>query len=158
MTSRKSSMMDVAALTFCLLAGLAFAQTEMKSPARVQTALATLNRVVAHTQRLITAKNYTRLPHENDEFKEGVTALNSAIANEPADFKDKIEPLLSKAQADSHSVADAAVAHGDAKLDSSHALFADSVKAVLAAFPASVQPSAADKKKPDRTINMTVTE
>jgi hypothetical protein len=128
------------AASLALAAGPALADATLKSPAAVQKALSTLNRVVVHTQRLIDAKNYTRLPHENGEFKEGAEALEKDIAKEPADFKATVKPLLEKAEADSQSVADAAEAHDDAKLATTHAAFADSVQAVLAAFPASVQP------------------
>ena len=68
-------------------------------------ALATLNRVVDHSARLIQAKSYTHLLHENDEFKEGSKALEKAIAGGPADFKVQIEPLLHQADAASQSVA-----------------------------------------------------
>lgn len=112
----------------------------LQSPDQVKAALTVLNRVVDHTERLITAKNYTRLPHENGEFKEGAEALEKAIAPEPGDFKSKVEPLLQKAEADSQSVADAADAHDDAKLASTHAAFAASVSRVLTSFPADVQP------------------
>ncbi len=135
------------AASLALAAGAASAQTTMHSPAKVKKALGTLNRVVDHTQRLMTAKNYTRLPHENDEFKEATGALEKGIAKEPDDFKSKVEPLLQKAEADSQNVADAASAHDDAKLATAHDALADSVKAVLAAFPDSVQPPSPSKAK-----------
>jgi hypothetical protein len=48
--------------------------------AKVEKALATLNRVVDHTARLSQAKNYPHLPHENDEFKEGgLLAVTAAV-------------------------------------------------------------------------------
>ena len=128
-----------ALLGLALLAGPAAAQM-MKSPQQVTDALATFSRVVLHTQILIDAKNYTRLPHENGEIKEGSEALEKSIADEPASFKAKIEPLLKKADANSQSVADAADAHDDARLAQTHAALASSVKLLLAAFPASVQP------------------
>jgi hypothetical protein len=140
MTIRKVVCICTASLFAGLMTGVTYAQPAMKSAASAQQALATLNRVVGHTQRLITAKNYARLPHENGEFEEGAEALERAIANESPDFKSKVEPLLTKAQADSQSVADAATAHDDAKLAAAHAAFADSVKAVLAAFPPEAQP------------------
>jgi hypothetical protein len=130
------------AFPVALGAGAALADTPMKSPAKVQKALATFNRVVDHTERLIVAKNYKHLPHENDEFKEGGEALDKAIAKEPADFKAKIDPLLQNAEADSQSVADAAKTKDDAKLATSHDALAGSVKALIEAFPDAVKPAA----------------
>jgi len=134
----RMSLMAGAAL-FALALAPARAQ-EMKSPQDVTHALATFPRVVLHTQILMNAKNYARLPHENGEIQEGSEALEKSIAGEPAAFKAKVEPLLKKVDADSQSVADAADAHDDAKLARNHAALDASVKQLLAAFPASVQP------------------
>lgn len=116
-----------------LLAGQsAFA---LQSPEQVKAALTVLNCVVGHTQRLITAKNYERLPHENGEFKEGAEALEKAVAGEPAAFKAKVEPLLQQEEAASDGVATVSSTYDDAKLASTHAAFAASVSRVLAMFP-----------------------
>jgi predicted chitinase len=117
-------------------------QMAMKSPMQVQKALGTLNRVVDHTGRLISAKNYAQLPHENGEFKEGSEALEKSIASDDGGFKSRIEPLLQKAEANSQNIAEAAMAHDDTKLASNHEALRDSVKAILAAFPSNVQPPA----------------
>jgi hypothetical protein len=137
---RISLIACAASLSLALCIGPAAAQETMKSPQQVMNALATFPRTVLHTQILIAAKNYPRLPHENGEVKEGTEALEKSIAAEPAAFKAKVEPLLKKADADSQGIADAANAHDDAKLASAHAAYASSVKLLLAAFPASVQP------------------
>ena len=141
MSIRNTLLVSASVASLTLAASAAVAQMTMKSPHQVREALGTLNRVVDHTGRLIAAKNYTYLPHENDEFKEGSEALEKDIAKESADFKTKVEALLKQAEADSQSVADAATAHDDAKLASTHAALAESVKAVLAAFPKTVQPT-----------------
>jgi len=120
--------------------GFAVAQTTLQSPQQVTKSLGTFSRVVLHTQILINAKNYVRLPHENGEVKEGTEALENAIASEPATFRAKVEPLIKNADLDSQAIADAAVAHDDAKLAIAHAAYANSVKLLLAAFPSSVQP------------------
>jgi hypothetical protein len=120
--------------------GPALAQMTMNSPQQVTKSLGTFSRVVLHTQILINAKNYVRLPHENGEVKEGTEALEGAIANEPAAFKAKVEPLIKTADANSQAIADAAEAHDDAKLAIAHAAYENSVKQLLDAFPASVQP------------------
>ncbi len=129
------------ALPALLGAGIASADAPMKSPAKVQKALATFSRVVDHTERLIVAKNYKHLLHENDEVKEGGEALEKAIAKEPDDFKTKVAPLLQKAEADSQSIADAATAKDDAKLATNHDAYASSVKALIDAFPDAVKPA-----------------
>jgi cytochrome c556 len=134
------TVLPAAALAAVLAAGSALPQTALQSPAGVQRALGTLKRVVDHTQRLISARNYARLPHENDEFKEGLDALEQSIVKDPADLRAHVEALLKQAQAGSQGIADAAAAHDDARLEAAHAALADSVKAVLAAFPTRVQP------------------
>lgn len=140
MTIRNLLLAGALAVSFAM--GSAGADTPLKSPAKVQKTLATLNRVVDHTARLITAKNYKHLLHENDEFKEGAEALEKAIAKESAEFKATVEPLLQKAETDSQSLADAATAKDDAKLATGHDALAGSVKALIDAFPDAVKPPA----------------
>ena len=48
-------------------------------------------------KRQITAKNFARIPHENMEYTEAADALRSAIKDEPADFKAKVETRLKAA-------------------------------------------------------------
>ena len=123
-------------------ASIASAQAPLKSPVQVKQALGTLNRVVGHTQRLIDAKNYARLPHENAEFKEGIEALDASIAGESAQFKSAVATLIDQSRGDSQSLADAAQVHDPASLAAAHAALADAVKSLVAAFPAEVRPSA----------------
>lgn len=108
----------------------------------IRTALGVLNRVVVHTGRLIAAKNFTRLPREDGEFKEGVEALESAIAKEPADLKQKVEPLIKQAEDRSHALAAAAGQGNPAALNTAHDALADAVRTLIAAFPESERPSA----------------
>jgi hypothetical protein len=145
MISAREALMTFAALAFVTCADSATpAQPQLQSPQQVQTALGTLNRVVHHTDRLIAAKNYARLPHENGELKEGMEALEKSIAKEPVAFRHVVEPLMNQVRVDSQSVADAAALHDDTKLSTTHAALADSVKAVITAFPANVQPAPVD--------------
>jgi hypothetical protein len=155
MSIRYSMMISAAALAL-LMSGANAADTQMamKSPTQVQKALGTLNRVVDHTGRLISAKNYAQLPHENGEFKEGSEALEKSIASDDGGFKSRIAPLLQKAEANSQNIAEAAMAHDDTKLASNHEALKDSVRAILAAFPSNVQPpppSAAQEKAEEKT-------
>jgi hypothetical protein len=123
-----------------LMAGGAEAQSIKKSPQKVMHALATFPRVVLHTQILIDAKNYARLPHENQEVKEGAEALHTSLSAETAGFKAKVDPLIETAVADSQTLADTAVSGDLGKINAAHDKLAVSVKALMAAFPASVQP------------------
>jgi hypothetical protein len=127
-------------LGLALLAVPSTGQTSKKLSQQVMNALATFPRVVLHTQILIDANNYARLPHENGEIKDGSEALKRSVAHEPQYFKVKIDSLLKRVDADSQGVADAADARDDAKLAQKHAALAASVKLLLAAFPASAQP------------------
>jgi hypothetical protein len=136
----KTKFMTLFMATLILPVGVALAQVQLKSPDNVQKALTTLNRVVDHTDRLIKAKNYVRLPHENGEFKEGVEALEKSIADEPTDFRSGLKKYITQASSASQHVADAAADHDDAKLASTHAEFADAVKQLIAQFPSSVGP------------------
>lgn len=140
MLLHRSLAIALVSVATTLGANTGFAQAAAH-PAGISSALGVLNRVVGHTQRLIAAKNFTRLPHEDGEFKEGVEALESAIAREPADFKLKVEPLIKQAEDRSHALAVASGQGDPAKLDAAHAALADSVRTLSAAFPQNERPS-----------------
>lgn len=130
-----------ATVLFCVAFAVpASAESAVKSPREVQQALGTLSRVVDHTQRLISAKNYMQLRGENNEFNEGAAALRETLAQEPALLRAKVEPLLKKAAEESQNLANQADSHDANKLSQAHSAFADSVKGILGAFPADVQP------------------
>jgi hypothetical protein len=131
------SLVSVAALG----ANVGFGQAAAHPSDGVSAALGVLNRVVGHTQRLIAAKNFTRLPHEDGEFKEGVEALENAIAREPADLKREVEPLIKQAGERSHALAVASGQGDPATLDAAHHALADSVRTLIAAFPEGERPS-----------------
>ncbi len=118
----------------------ASAAPEVKSQKQVQQALGTLNRVVDHTGRLISQKKYGLLPSENNEFKEGVAALQQTLSGQPADLKSSVGPMLKKASDQSQDMANAANSRDRSKVLSSHAALANSVKQIIAAFPADAQP------------------
>jgi len=138
----KSSSIRVLLLAggVCLMAGGAAAQSIQKSPQQVMHALATFPRVVLHTQILIDAKNYARLPHENQEVKEGAEALHTSLSAEPASFKAKVDPLIESAVVNSQALADTAGSGDLGKINAAHDKLAAAVKSLVAAFPASVQP------------------
>jgi len=146
------------ALSVALGVGAASADSQLKSPAEVQKALGVLNRVVDHTRRLIAAKNYAQLPGENNEFKQGSQALDMTLAGEPAEFKSRVDPLLAKANMESENIAKAANTRDDGKLAASHEALANSVKEILAFFPADAQPTSpnlAEERQEEKTRETT---
>lgn len=153
---RRNVLVCAAALSLAVISS-ASAQS-VNASKRVQQALGTLNRVVDHTGRLISAKNYAFLPAENNEFKEGTAALRGVLGRQPAKLRTTVGPMLKKAAAESQSMADAAASHDDAKLASTHAALAASVNEILGAFPANVrpgQPSVAREQEEDRVRETT---
>ena len=64
---------------------------QLKSPDGVKTGLRLLVQVSNDFKRQINAKNFARIPHENMEYTEAAEALRSAVKDEPADFKAKVE-------------------------------------------------------------------
>jgi cytochrome c556 len=95
-----------------------------------------------------------QLRGENNEFKAGAAALRGTLAEEPAPLRAKIEPLLKRAADESQQMADQADSHDANRLAQTHAAFANSVKEVLAAFPADVQPGrpSAAREKAEEAI------
>jgi beta-phosphoglucomutase-like phosphatase (HAD superfamily) len=138
-TNIHQTLLCAASLTLASVVAVS-AAPEVKSPKQVQQALGTLNRVVDHTGRLIARKRYSFLANENDEFKEGASALEQMLANEPADLRSGVEPMLKKASQDAQNIADASSSRDRAKLMADHTALANSVKQIIAAFPSNVQP------------------
>jgi hypothetical protein len=141
MKTMTNTLTVFATVPFCAAFAVpASAESAVKSPREVQQALGTLSRVVDHTQQLISAKNYMQLQGENNEFKEGAAALRETLSREPALLRAKVEPLLKKAAEESQNLANQAASHDAEGLSQTHSAFADSVKGILGAFPADVQP------------------
>jgi hypothetical protein len=116
------------------------AAAEMKSPEAVKTSLRLIMQITNDFDRQITRKTYERLPHENEEFVEASGALRQAIANEPADFKTRVEAALRNALAAAKNTADLGAGKDDAKLRAAHAEHLKAVNAVFAFFPAGLRP------------------
>jgi hypothetical protein len=135
----RNTLLCAAALSLACVVG-ASAAIEVKAPKQVQQALGTLNRVVDHTGRLISAKNYTQLPAENNEFKEGTSALQKTLSEQSRSLRTKVRPMLNKAREEAQSLADAASSNDNAKLAAIHVALANSVKGIIGAFPTNVQP------------------
>ena len=146
MIARNWLLVSATSLCVAWSAGIASAQVPstqmaMKSPTDVQRALSALNRVVDHTHRLIAAGNFSQLSRENREFNDGSQALERSIANEPAQFKSKVEGLLRKADTESKNLADASTTADATKLNAIQADLATAAKEIFAVFPSNVQPS-----------------
>src|SRR5258707_11659864 len=98
---------------FLALATQASAQ-QLKAPDDIKTALRLLVQVSNDFKRQITNKNFARVPNEYKEYTEAAGALRSAITNEPADFKAKVENRLKAAVAAEQKVSDMSAKATDA--------------------------------------------
>jgi len=114
---------------------------QLKSPDDVKTALRLLVQVSNDFKRQITAKNFARIPHEYMEYTEATDALRSAIKNEPADFKAKVETKLKAAVEAAKKVSDMSANTPDAdKLMAEHDKAVTAMNAVFELFPADLRP------------------
>ena len=122
-----------------LLASPVFAQ--LKSPDDVKTALRLLVQVSNDFKRQITAKNFARIPHEYMEYTESADALRTAVKDEPAPFKDKVETRLKAAVAAYQKISDMSANTPDAdKLMAEHAKAVTAMNALFDLFPADLRP------------------
>lgn len=124
------------------IAGSAFAQ-QLKSTEDVRTALRLLVQVSNDFKRQITNKNFARVPHEYMEYTEAADALRSAIKDEPADFKAKVETRLKAAVAAYQKVSDMSANAKETDVDklmAEHAKAVTAMNAVFDLFPAALRP------------------
>jgi ABC-type glycerol-3-phosphate transport system substrate-binding protein len=124
------------------IAGPAFAQ-QLKSTEDVRTALRLLVQVSNDFKRQITNKNFARVPHEYMEYTEAADALRSAIKDEPADFKAKVETRLKAAVAAYQKVSDMSANAKETDVDklmAEHAKAVTAMNAVFDLFPAALRP------------------
>jgi hypothetical protein len=125
---------------FALLVASTMA-AQLKSPDDVKTGLRLLVQVSNDFKRQITAKNFARIPHENMEYTEAADALRSAIKDEPADFKAKVETSLKAAVAAFQKVSDMSADTPDAdKLMAEHGKAVTAMNAVFDLFPPDLRP------------------
>jgi len=132
----------LAALTLCsfwIAASFPATAADLKSPQLVKTALRIFAGVYGDMSRKLAAQQYDRLPHENQEFQEGAQAMRDAIAGEPATFKAKVGPVLSKTLAASTHVADVSKSHDETQVKAALGALADSMKELNALFPESLR-------------------
>lgn len=121
---------------------------DLKSPDAVKTGLRLFLQVEDDMNRKISGKNYDRLPHENQEFQEAVGVVRQGIAQEPADFKSKVEPLLQKVSDASANVAKLSGTHDDTQLNTALKQVTEAATAVIVMFPESVRPTPGQARGP----------
>jgi hypothetical protein len=114
---------------------------QLKSPDDVKTALRLLVQVSNDFKRQITAKNFARVPREYMEYTEAADALRSAVKDEPAAFKGKVETRLKAAVAAYQKISEMSANAPDAdKLMAEHGRAVTAMNAVFELFPADLRP------------------
>ncbi len=114
---------------------------QLKSPDDVKTALRLLVQVSNDFKRQITAKNFARVPHEYMEYTEAADALRSAVKDEPAAFKGKVEARLKAAVADYQKISEMSGNAPDAdKLMAEHGKAVTAMNGVFELFPTDLRP------------------
>ena len=114
---------------------------QLKSPEDAKTALRLLVQVSNDFKRQINAKNFPRIPHEYMEYTEASDALRTAVKDEPADFKAKVETRLKAAVAQYKKISDMSANSPDAdKLMAEHAKAVAAMNSLFDLFPADLRP------------------
>jgi hypothetical protein len=127
-------------IAVALLTASTFA-AQLKSPDDVKTGLRLLMQVSNDFKRQITAKNYARVPREFKEYTESADAVRTAVKDEPAAFKAKVETRLKAAVAAYQKVSDMSTNAPDAdKLMAEHAKAVTVMNALFELFPADLRP------------------
>jgi len=130
-----------ASMAFVLTLAASILAAQLKSPDDVKTALRLLVQVSNDFKRQITNKNFARVPHEYMEYTEAADALRTAMKDEPADFKAKVETRLKAAVAAEKKVSDMSANTTDAdKLMAEHTKAVTAMNAVFDLFPANLRP------------------
>jgi hypothetical protein len=114
---------------------------QLKSPDDVKTGLRLLVQVSNDFKRQITAKNFARVPREFKEYTESADGLRTAIKDEPADFKAKVETRLKAAVAAYQKVSDMSSTTPDVDvLMAEHAKAVTVMNALFDLFPPELRP------------------
>jgi hypothetical protein len=127
------ALIAVSGLT--LLSAHTAVAAEPKAPQQVHTALMILASVYADMDRKLADKQFARLPHENQEFQDGSGAMRDAIANEPADFKTKVETALGSSLKAADHVAEVSKTQDAAHVKSAIDALAASMRTLNGLFP-----------------------
>ena len=131
-----------ALMTIGLALGMASTvAAQLKSPDDVKTGLRLLMQVSNDFKRQITAKNFARVPHEFMEYTESADAVRTAVKDEPAAFKAKVETRLKAAVAAYQKVSDMSSTTPDAdKLMAEHAKAVTVMNELFNLFPPELRP------------------
>jgi hypothetical protein len=114
---------------------------QLKSPDMVKTALRLLVQVSNDFKRQITAKNLPRVPREYMEYTEAADVLRSAVKDEPASFRAKVETRLKAAVAAEKKVSDMSASAADAdKLMAEQGKAVTVMNALFDLFPTDLRP------------------
>ena len=114
---------------------------QLKSPDDVKTGLRLLVQVSNDFKRQITAKNFPRIPREFKEYTESADAVRTAIQDEPAAFKAKVETRLKAAVTAFQKVSDMSSKTPDAdKLMAEHGKAVAAMNALFELFPPELRP------------------
>ena len=141
MKRTKNILAGLASIGFVLILTAPILAAQLKSPDTVKTALRLLVQVSNDFKRQIANKNFARVPHEYMEYTEAADALRTAIKDEPADFKAKVETRLKAAVTAAQKVSDMSGNTTDAdKLAAEHGKAVTAMNAVFALFPADLRP------------------
>ena len=141
MKTIRNTMAVLASAGFVLTLAASASAQQLKSPEDVKTALRLLVQVSNDFKRQITNKNFARVPHEYMEYTEAADALRSAIKDEPAAFKAKVETQLKAAVAGYQRVSDMSAKETDPdKLMAEHAKAVTAMNALFDLFPAAMRP------------------
>ena len=141
MKRTKNILAGLASIGFVLILAAPILAAQLKSPDTVKTALRLFVQVSNDFKRQIANKNFARVPHEYMEYTEAADALRTAIKDEPADFKAKVETRLKAAVTAAQKVSDMSGNTTDAdKLAAEHGKAVTAMNAVFALFPADLRP------------------
>lgn len=108
---------------------------DLKSPDAVKAGLYKLAAEYGDMDRKLAAERYDRLPHENEEFQEESQALRTAVANEPAEFKAKVESALQSTLTAATHVADVSATHDKGQVSTALENLSTLLKSLNALFP-----------------------
>ena len=141
MKRTKQILAALASIGFVVMLAAPIWAAQLKSPDDVKTALKLLVQVSNDFKRQIGNKNFARVPHEYMEYTEAADALRSAIKNEPADFKARVETRLKAAVTAYQKISDMSANATDAdKLMAEHSKAVTAMNAVFDLFPADYRP------------------
>ncbi len=131
----RAALLSMLAGVISVLLAIPATAAEPQSPEMVKTGLHILAGIYGDMDRKLSAGQFDRLPHENQEFQEGSGALRDAVAHDPDPFKGKVESALKDALAAAQRVSDASKSHDKAKVSDALAGLASSMRTLNALFP-----------------------